>query len=142
MYEELIEPHTALVRSVALKFKTRRDELEDFIQVGYIGLLKSAGSFRGGVKFSTYAYKAIFWEISNYKKKNRFKMSELKSDLVDNRYISKLDTSSLTPDELEVMKLRVDGYTPIRNIAITLNKSTATIYRLFKSAINKLNDSN
>lgn len=142
MYEELIEPHTALVRFIALKFKPSRDDLEDFIQVGYIGLLKSAEKFRGGIKFSSYAYKSIFWEISNYKKKNKYKMKELKSDLVDQKYVSKLDTSSLTPDELEVMKQRVYGYTPIRNIAISLNKSPSTIYRLLQSAIKKLDESN
>lgn len=143
MYEDLIEPHIALVRFIALKFKPRRDELEDYLQVGYIGLLKSAQTFRGGIniKFSTYAYKSIFWEISKYKKKNR-KMDELKSDLIDHKYTAKLDTSSLTPEELEVMKLRIDGYIPMRNIAITLNKSSSTVYRLYQSAIKKLNDSN
>ncbi len=146
MYEDLVLLNTALVKHIALKFKPSQDDLEDFIQAGYIGLLKSAKKFCGGVKFSTYAYRSIQWEMSKYSKKiSKYRMKEKQQDLPDLFSVNNLSTdlSCLTEEEKLVIEIRAETYAPIRQIAKQLNRSPATIYRVLNSAIKKLkNDSN
>ncbi len=64
--EKLIREHTGLVKSVALRLSYACDEeLDDLIQIGYIGLIKAARRFEPerGLKFSTYAVPMIAGEI-------------------------------------------------------------------------------
>lgn len=83
--EKIIEQNSGLVRAVALKFfRAGQEELEDLIQIGYIGLIKAARNFDSerGVKFSTYAVPMITGEIkSQLRDRGRIKVSrELKKD--------------------------------------------------------------
>lgn len=66
--ETLIIENTALVKSLALKFKDRGTELEDLIQIGMIGMLKAINSFQleRGTAFSTYAVPLIVGEIRRH----------------------------------------------------------------------------
>ena len=84
--EELVREHTGLVKSVALRLSYACDEeLDDLIQIGYIGLLKAARRFdpERGLKFSTYAVPMIAGEIrSQLRDKGAVKVSRsLKSDV-------------------------------------------------------------
>ena len=84
--EELVREHTGLVKSVALRLSYACDEeLDDLIQIGYIGLLKAARRFdpERGLKFSTYALPMIAGEIrSQLRDKGAVKVSRsLKSDV-------------------------------------------------------------
>ena len=84
--EELVREHTGLVKSVALRLSYACDEeLDDLIQIGYIGLLKAARRFDPdrGLKFSTYAVPMIAGEIrSQLRDKGAVKVSRsLKSDV-------------------------------------------------------------
>lgn len=86
--EKIIEKNAGLVRAVALKFfKAGADELEDLIQIGYIGLIKAARNFdyERGLKFSTYAVPMIVGEIkSQLRDRGRIKVSRsLKKDAQD-----------------------------------------------------------
>lgn len=83
--EKLIRENTGLVKSVALRLYYACDEeLDDLIQMGYIGLLKAARRFEPerGLKFSTYAVPMIAGEIrSQLRDKGAVKVSRsLKSD--------------------------------------------------------------
>ena len=83
--EKLIREHTGLVKSVALRLSYAcEEELDDLIQIGYIGLLKAARRFEPerGLKFSTYAVPMIAGEIrSQLRDKGAVKVSRsLKSD--------------------------------------------------------------
>ena len=83
--EKLIREHAGLVKSVALRLSYACDEeLDDLIQIGYIGLLKAARRFEPerGLKFSTYAVPMIAGEIrSQLRDKGAVKVSRsLKSD--------------------------------------------------------------
>ena len=62
---KLVELHAGLVRSVAVKFRSRGIEYEDLIQIGNIGLIKAVRSFdcTRGFAFSTYAVPLIVGEI-------------------------------------------------------------------------------
>ncbi|MEA4988425.1 MAG: sigma-70 family RNA polymerase sigma factor, partial [Anaerovorax sp.] len=63
--EDLIYQNTGLVKSIALKFIGAGYELDDLLQLGYIGLLKAVDRFDAsyGVMFSTYAVPMILGEI-------------------------------------------------------------------------------
>lgn len=66
--EVLIVENTALVKSIALKFRDRGTELEDLMQIGTIGMLKAIKSFDvgRGTAFSTYAVPLIVGEIRRH----------------------------------------------------------------------------
>lgn len=66
--EQLIQANTGLVKSLALKFTIQGYELEDVMQVGFIGLLKAIDRFdpQFDVMFSTYAVPMILGEIKRY----------------------------------------------------------------------------
>ena len=64
---ELIERHLPLVRAVARRF-AGRDELDDLVQVGAIGLIKAADRYDAGygVSFGAFATPAIAGEIRHH----------------------------------------------------------------------------
>ena len=85
--EEIVAANTGLVKSVALRLSfVYKEELEDLIQIGYIGLLKAAERFEPerGNKFSTYAVPMIAGVIkSQLRDQGRIKVSRsLKSDSI------------------------------------------------------------
>jgi RNA polymerase sigma-B factor len=66
--DELAALHMPLVEHCARRFQNRGEPLEDLVQVGAIGLLKSIDRFdlARGVEFSTYATPTIIGEIKRH----------------------------------------------------------------------------
>jgi RNA polymerase sigma-B factor len=66
--EELITRYLPLVRSLARRFASRGQPVEDLIQLGSIGLIKAVDRFDldRGVELSTYATPTILGEIKRY----------------------------------------------------------------------------
>ncbi|WP_081794959.1 RNA polymerase sigma factor SigF [Nocardioides sp. URHA0020] len=66
--EDLVHLHLPLVEHCARRFRNRGEPLEDLVQVGTIGLIKSVDRFdtERGVEFSTYATPTIIGEIKRY----------------------------------------------------------------------------
>ena len=66
--ERLIVEHLPLVRGLARRYADRGEPLDDLVQVGTIGLIKSIDRFDSdrGVEFSTYATPTIIGEIKRY----------------------------------------------------------------------------
>lgn len=66
--EELITRYLPLVRSLARRFASRGQAVEDLVQVGSIGLIKAIDRFDlgRGVELSTYATPTILGEIKRY----------------------------------------------------------------------------
>ena len=64
----LVHLHLPLVEHCARRFRNRGEPLEDLVQVGTIGLIKSVDHFDTdrGVEFSTYATPTIIGEIKRY----------------------------------------------------------------------------
>jgi RNA polymerase sigma-B factor len=64
----LVTLHLPLVEHCARRFRNRGEPLEDLVQVGTIGLIKSIDRFdlERGVEFSTYATPTIIGEIKRY----------------------------------------------------------------------------
>lgn len=81
----LIETNGGLVRAVAAKFISPEHELEDLIQIGYIGLLRAVERFDPAydVMFSTYAVPLIMGEIKRFLRDHgKIKVSRaLKADI-------------------------------------------------------------
>lgn len=66
--EEIIKRHLPLVRSLARRFASRGQSVEDLVQVGSIGLIKAVDRFDldRGVELSTYATPTILGEIKRH----------------------------------------------------------------------------
>jgi RNA polymerase sigma-B factor len=66
--DALVHLHLPLVEHCARRFRNRGEPLEDLVQVGTIGLIKSVDRFDAerGVEFSTYATPTIIGEIKRY----------------------------------------------------------------------------
>lgn len=66
--EELITRYLPLVKSLARRFASRGQPVEDLVQVGAIGLIKAIDRFDldRGVELSTYATPTILGEIKRY----------------------------------------------------------------------------
>lgn len=83
--EELISNNTGLVKNIALKFISAGYELDDLLQIGFIGLLKAIEKFDESfdVMFSTYAVPMILGEIKRYLRDDgRIKMGrQIKQDV-------------------------------------------------------------
>lgn len=83
--ELLVSQNTGLVKSLALKYSASGYELEDLIQIGYMGLLKSIDRFDASydVMFSTYAVPMILGEIKRHiRDDGRIKVSrQMKMDI-------------------------------------------------------------
>jgi RNA polymerase sigma-B factor len=65
---ELVRLHLPLVDHLARRFRNRGEPLDDLVQVGTIGLIKSVDRFQldRGVEFSTYATPTVLGEIKRY----------------------------------------------------------------------------
>ncbi|GAA1924941.1 RNA polymerase sigma factor SigF [Streptomyces sodiiphilus] len=68
----LIEANLALVRYVAMRFRSRNEPMEDVVQVGTIGLIHAIDRFdiSRGVQFPTFAMPTIIGEIRRYFRDN------------------------------------------------------------------------
>jgi len=66
--DALVRLHLPLVEHLARRFRNRGEPLEDLVQVGTIGLIKSIDRFdlERGVEFSTYATPTIVGEIKRH----------------------------------------------------------------------------
>lgn len=66
--EQLIIENTGLVNMAARRFVSSENELDDLMQLGYIGLIKAIDRFDPsyGVMFSTYAVPMIIGEIRRF----------------------------------------------------------------------------
>ena len=65
---EIVNRNVGLVKSIALKFRSSGEPLDDLIQAGYIGLLNAVTNFNldRNNRFSTYASCLIQGEIRHY----------------------------------------------------------------------------
>ena len=66
--EQLVQTHTALVKSVVKRFLGRGYEYDDLFQLGCMGLVKAINHYEAGynVRFSTYAVPLIMGEIRRF----------------------------------------------------------------------------
>ena len=156
--------HTGLVKSVARKLSYVYDEdLEDLIQIGYIGLIKAIKGFdpEKGFKFSTYAVPLIAGEIrSQLRDYGAIKVSRsIKSDIaiikraeadfmaLNNKSPKVSELAKLTEFSEERIKQALQAQDAMKNIAsyedvnVLIKEEENTIERLdLRNTLEKLNE--
>ena len=155
---DLIEKNMGLVLTIVNKFNPKtKTEKDDYIQAGRIGLWKALTKFSktGGSKFSPYAWNPITWEIikeirtiNNVKKTYNHTVRGSNSVITKADLLGKLDPipfwemlpSTLTTNESQVIKLRLEGYN-FKEISSKLNRHRSSIKKVFQAAIDKIRES-
>ena len=156
--------HTGLVKSVARKLSYVYDEdLEDLIQIGYIGLIKAIKGFdpQKGYKFSTYAVPLIAGEIrSQLRDYGAIKVSRsIKADIniikraeadfmaLNNKSPKVSELAKLTELSEERIMQALQAQDVMKNIAsyedvnVLIREEETTIERLdLKNTLEKLNE--
>jgi len=114
--ELLVQQHYGLVVSQALSFCGRTSLLDDYIQVGLIGLLKAIRNYDPTrSKFSTFSTTCIRNEILRFKNKN--KKHESCTNLTENvSYCEKTRVWEFFPDNLSeeeffILNLKQSNFT-------------------------------
>jgi RNA polymerase sigma factor (sigma-70 family) len=113
---QLVNKHYGLVVSQAVRLSSQRNDLEDYMQVGFIGLLKAIRNYDPDKsQFSTFATVCIRNEIFRYMRKNKKKPINF-SFKKDNWYTTKEELWELIPDCLNekeklVLKMKSENYT-------------------------------
>ncbi|MBQ6899728.1 MAG: sigma-70 family RNA polymerase sigma factor [Firmicutes bacterium] len=128
--DQMARQHAGLVKSVALRLsRAYGEELDDLIQIGYIGLIKAAKRFEPerGLQFSTYAVPVIAGEIrSQLRDQGAVKVSRsLKSDAAavkkaENEYITIHGTSPRLSELAEMTGLCAERISEALNAADAL----------------------
>lgn len=145
----LMSEHMGLVASLARRFKPKnREDLEDLIQVGSIGLLKAIRKYNPDkAKLSTWAHQPIMWELMRYVNKHKNMRAEIP---INSSVLSKMlettehdaDISVYLPDSLTEQEERVINlmcnHFNVREISQQMKTSTYIVGKLFKSAVDKI----
>jgi DNA-directed RNA polymerase specialized sigma subunit len=145
----LMEENMGLVVLLANAFKPKdQSELEEFLQLGRIGLWKAIKKHDPKrAKLSTLIWHCVRWEILRHldKEKNRKGFLPINDSIcgdIDNHS----DFWELIPDTLDekeskVIQLRLEGNT-FMDIGKELGYSRGWANNIFKTAINKIKESN
>ena len=149
--EELIEQNMGLVLAVVKRFSPRSAaEKDDYIQAGRIGLWKAITKYSptGGSKFSPYAWNPIKWEIIKEIRAAQIHYESVSLDDCPHLCTSTPPTpfwellpATLSSDESEVIRLRLEGYN-FKEIAAQLDCHRSRVKKIFQSALNKIRDTN
>lgn len=145
----LILQNMGLVISIANNFRpTSKQELEEYVQAGRIGLLEAIRSYDDSkAALSTWAYQHVKWEIMRYIDKNKGNLDSRLSDIkIPIVAPEKSDFSEYLPDylsseEVEIIMLRRAGYT-LKQIGEMLSLNTYAIGKTIKSAVEKIRIAN
>ena len=155
--EQLIQQHYGLVVSQALIFSSDdRGVLEDYIQVGLIGLLKSIRKYdKNKAKFSTFASVCIKNELINFsnrtlKKNKKVKivystdlMSSLSEDAkhyyLEKENLFEIEHGLLTEEQKLILKRKMENHTN-KEIAEEIGCSKGSLKNRFRQIIKLLRE--
>ena len=134
--ETLVIENTALVKSIALKFRDRGTEFEDLMQIGTIGMIKAIRSFdmERGTAFSTYAVPLIVGEIRrhlrddglirvsrSYKRTGVIIMREKNRIMTEEgREASVTELAALAGVSVEEAAIAIEAVTPVTSLSDTV----------------------
>lgn len=148
--EELVDDNYGLLVSQALLFNPRQQDLDDYIQVAAIGLIKAIKKFDPSrtvdgkkVKFSTYATVCIRNEIKNYlRDEGKHKLINMlpETDIpqeINMEVLEEYLPKNLTKLERKAITLRVMNYS-YEEIALQTNQSRNTIRTCLHNAYRKI----
>lgn len=108
------------------------------VQEGFVGLLKSLESYRGGVKFSTYCYRSIYWQILKFKHQQKKQKRLFGKKAYYNTDVLFEDIKDIiSSSEYEIIVLKMNNLS-FKEIAIQKQISKTTAFKIFNSGIDKL----
>lgn len=147
--DRLVRENLGLVVSIAKRFNpANATELEEFIQVGSIGLFKAIREYDPSrAKLSTIAYKRISWSIMHYMKNQKRQSRIPTTELEEHVYMHPEQLWELLPDNLtgiekEVVILKREGET-FDSIGKLMGGYTGSwANRIFTGAIKKIQRAN
>ena len=148
--EQLVRDNYGLVVSQALSFLSdNKIPLEDYIQAGLIGLLKSIRKFEEKKsKFSTFASVCIKNEMLNLKRKNKKDLVIFNDDLVSINHPEYISSNffeylpdHLTEEDKFIIKLKLTNHTN-SEIADFLSCSKSTVSNKIRRIIKVIKESN
>ena len=121
--DRLVREHYGLVVSQALSFLDDNSVIEDYVQVGLIGLLKAVRNHdESKAKFSTFASVCIRNEILSLKRKeknnkkprlfyNNELMKSASKHFIDKRSFFEIEPDYLTSEQKFILKLKLSNFT-------------------------------
>ncbi len=144
--QEMVTQHYGLVVHQALNFVINKQDLDDYIQSGLIGLLKAIRNYNPDrSKFSTFATVCIRNEILKYAKKQKRQKRQIPNTrpLYYKEDVRFWEThpDNLTDEEIHILKLKMENYTH-KEIAEELCCSKNDIKQKMKKLSNKLREAN
>ncbi len=111
--EKLIEHNLRLVAHIIKKYDTQKEEQEDLISIGTIGLIKAIDSFDAGLgtRFATYAGKCVQNEILMYfRSQKKFSMESSLNEAIevdkDGNPLTIMDVMRVEEDLVEQIDLK------------------------------------
>ena len=155
--EQLIQQHYGLVVSQALTFASDdRGALEDYIQVGLIGLLKAIRKYdEAKAKFSTFASVCIKNELINFSNRSLKRNKKVKimynTDLVSNlsenakyyyldkEHLFEIEHELLTKEQKLILKRKLENHSN-REIAEEIGCSKGSLKNKFRQIIKLLRE--
>ena len=149
--EKLIDQYLALIVRVSKSFNPPNDtELEEYIQIGKIALLKAIRTHDPNrSKFITLAWNYIKWDIIRYLSNKKKQEDITKQIIQDNINLNNKDVDkiwewipdSISKEEKEIITLKFNGYS-FNNINKLLGLSKGKSNKLFHEAIKKIKEAN
>jgi RNA polymerase sigma factor (sigma-70 family) len=136
----VVENHTPMVIGLVRSFRPKnKDERDNLMQAGYLGLLKANQIYKlGNAKFSSYAWVAIKNEVIKEFNRIRNKSYEMPKDVIDKKiYIKIYDylPHDLSDKQISIINMKLEDKT-FRQIANELNCSLGNIYGEWQKLIN------
>lgn len=143
---QLVSDNLALVAHLAKKFSPRRQDLQDYIQAGSMGLLRAIRRHDPNLgSITTFAWNPIRWEILSYIERNQRNDEPLDGIQLlyeenDNPLWSYVP-DDVSPEEQRIVEWRAEGYS-FREIGEKLGgRSRNYASRVYKLAAAKMKDS-
>lgn len=146
--EKLVDRHYGLLVHLAIKFHPlSKHDLEDYIQIGSIGMIKGIRTFdanRGTMK--TYLGTCIKNEILNYlrlqKSVNKLVLNnEYRSIYIDNNYIWELLPDNISTQDKKIICLKLGGSTR-KEIATQIGKTENQVRYIIQKFLTKIREAN
>lgn len=103
-----------------------------------MGLIKCSHKFDGRTKFSTYAYKPIYWSILKYHRKESMKKNLLKNNINKKNDVCLFNFLDILDDEETQIVDRILAEYSYQDIANELNISKSSVYRKYNKILEKI----
>lgn len=129
---------------LAMKLLPNQGDAEEVLQEASIVMWKKYGDFQQGTNFSHWAKRVVLFEVLAFRKKQRRQKLQFSNELVeelsfeDMNYSKNIQpihdalehcTGKLSEKDYHLLQLRYEECQSVREVAQTVKRSTAAVYR-------------